>query len=420
MTSIPHTAEREALRELTFSMRHSAGQWMVPGWDGHKIADLLERVAAALEPVGEGSAPAVEPVAVMEAAEFIAHEFGAPLDSPETKAAHVAAIIALASPASPAEQAATQAEAKKEELARRLLNVAAQIEEAIRDRDHLRFPTKTANAMREAAAILAAPAAQAEPDLWKVIGELREAAREALAHDPAVGIFADHERAATLNEWADRLETTQAAFYEDVYEQCAEAIRPLVDAGKLPGSVVESVQAMVAEQAAPKAELLTREAAKKMVARFGNAAIALDKGEGTISGFVQLSNELIDAIATPSTDSGRATPKPDSALPLVADTLTEDEWLDLAERHASKDWNSDGYLNAVKAVCQDFVRTASPARAIPEQSEHLAKGTQGADLTDSQIDEALEAWFASGPVGADQKTDRTRMRAAIDAAQGKP
>ncbi|NDZ11542.1 hypothetical protein C7T35_01165 [Variovorax sp. WS11] len=61
-----------------------------------------------------------------------------------------------------------------------------------------------------------------------------------------------------------------------------------------------------AEQAAPKAEPLTREDAKKMVARFGNAAIALDKGEGTISGFVQLSNELIDALATPSTDSGRA------------------------------------------------------------------------------------------------------------------
>jgi len=39
--------------------------------------------------------------------------------------------------------------------------------------------------------------------------------------------------------------------------------------------------------------------------------------------------------------------------------------------------------------------------------------------TDEQIDEALEAWFASGPVGADQKTDRTRMRAAIAAAQGK-
>jgi hypothetical protein len=37
-------------------------------------------------------------------------------------------------------------------------------------------------------------------------------------------------------------------------------------------------------------------------------------------------------------------------------------------------------------------------------------------ITDERIDEALEAWFASGPVGMEHKTDRKRMRAAIDAA----
>lgn len=48
-------SEAKQVRELMVSMRHSAGQWMVPGWDGHKVADLLEKVAALLEPVGEGS-----------------------------------------------------------------------------------------------------------------------------------------------------------------------------------------------------------------------------------------------------------------------------------------------------------------------------------------------------------------------------
>jgi hypothetical protein len=105
----------------------------------------------------------------------------------------------------------------------------------------------------------------------------------------------------------------------------------------------------------------------------------------------------------------------DSALPLVADTLADADKQTIIQALWCADMNyeSERFAELARSL-------ASPARAIPEQSEHLAKGTQGADLTDSQIDEALEAWFASGPVGADQKTDRTRMRAAIDAAQGKP
>lgn len=39
----------EALRLLAVSMRHSAGQWMVPGWDGHKVADLLQKAESALK-----------------------------------------------------------------------------------------------------------------------------------------------------------------------------------------------------------------------------------------------------------------------------------------------------------------------------------------------------------------------------------
>lgn len=45
--------------------------------------------------------------------------------------------------------------------------------------------------------------------------------------------------------------------------------------------------------------------------------------------------------------------------PLALSTLTDDLdwWLDLAQRHANADWNSeqpDGFLNAVKALCRDF------------------------------------------------------------------
>ena len=38
-----------ALHLLAISMRHSAGQWMVPGWDGHKVSDLLEKAKAAIQ-----------------------------------------------------------------------------------------------------------------------------------------------------------------------------------------------------------------------------------------------------------------------------------------------------------------------------------------------------------------------------------
>lgn len=40
-----------------------------------------------------------------------------------------------------------------------------------------------------------------------------------------------------------------------------------------------------------------------------------------------------------------------------AAALTDDHWLDLAQRHANADWNSDkpdGFLAAVKALCEDF------------------------------------------------------------------
>lgn len=53
------------------------------------------------------------------------------------------------------------------------------------------------------------------------------------------------------------------------------------------------------------------------------------------------------------------------------DTLTVDQWLDLAQRHANADWNSDrpdGFLTAVKALCTDFANIHSaPVRDIERE-----------------------------------------------------
>ncbi|MCY1243212.1 hypothetical protein D9M72_562170 [compost metagenome] len=46
--NLPESLE-DTLRLLAASMRHSAGQWMVPGWDGHKVADLLQKAESALK-----------------------------------------------------------------------------------------------------------------------------------------------------------------------------------------------------------------------------------------------------------------------------------------------------------------------------------------------------------------------------------
>lgn len=53
-----------------------------------------------------------------------------------------------------------------------------------------------------------------------------------------------------------------------------------------------------------------------------------------------------------------AAPQPPSADAAAAPlSLSEDQWLALAERHANRDWNSDepdGFLAAVKILCADF------------------------------------------------------------------
>jgi len=62
MTTAPKLPEglEPELRLLAASMRHSAGQWMVPGWDGHKVAVLLEKAQAALQALAAEKDPECE------------------------------------------------------------------------------------------------------------------------------------------------------------------------------------------------------------------------------------------------------------------------------------------------------------------------------------------------------------------------
>lgn len=53
--------------------------------------------------------------------------------------------------------------------------------------------------------------------------------------------------------------------------------------------------------------------------------------------------------------------------PVARVSWTEDQWLDLAQSHANADWSSDqpdGYLNAVKALCNDFASHPSPPEGM--------------------------------------------------------
>lgn len=52
----------------------------------------------------------------------------------------------------------------------------------------------------------------------------------------------------------------------------------------------------------------------------------------------------------------------------LPEALTDDQWIDLAERHAMADWDSDnpdGYLNAIKAVCADYAGHVGAMQAQP-------------------------------------------------------
>ncbi|OXJ20302.1 hypothetical protein CFB39_10210 [Burkholderia sp. AU6039] len=63
-------------------------------------------------------------------------------------------------------------------------------------------------------------------------------------------------------------------------------------------------------------------------------------------------------------DAAAAPPAPASA-PVG---LNEGQWYDLASRHANADWNSDGYLTAVKAVCSDYRALLATQQPEPRAS----------------------------------------------------
>ncbi|WP_334052144.1 hypothetical protein [Burkholderia cepacia] len=56
--------------------------------------------------------------------------------------------------------------------------------------------------------------------------------------------------------------------------------------------------------------------------------------------------------------------------------LTDEQWYDLASRHANADWSGNGYLAAVKALCDDY-------RAL--LSAHLGQPEPRAEATDDWI-----------------------------------
>lgn len=77
--------------------------------------------------------------------------------------------------------------------------------------------------------------------------------------------------------------------------------------------------------------------------------------------------------------------------------LTDEQWLDLASRHANAEWNSTGYLDSIKAVCADFALLTSPrAAGLPNVIEKIAEQWDGCFFDapggcDIDIGEAIRA-----------------------------
>jgi hypothetical protein len=116
-----------------------------------------------------------------------------------------------------------------------------------------------------------------------------------------------------------------------------------------------------AEQAATQAEAPSRETLADIVC-------ATNKGLD-----FQDAMRIWKAIAAPTAPTGA---QADSALPLVADTLTDEE---IERAWWSLGTEPDGSNLAGGCTMEGWKRAVRWARAIPEQAEHLAKGTQGAD-----------------------------------------
>ena len=84
-----------------------------------------------------------------------------------------------------------------------------------------------------------------------------------------------------------------------------------------------------------------------------------------------------------------------------SDALSENEWYDLAQRHATRDWNGNGYMAAIQAVCLDFLsrygRPAGDAQPVGHVSKDSAIAHMSVNLPEG-------AGLYAAPVAA-QKAD---------------
>ena len=90
------------------------------------------------------------------------------------------------------------------------------------------------------------------------------------------------------------------------------------------------------------------------------------------------------------------TTTPTSGAADLPEALTADQWLDLAIRHANKDWNSaqpDGYANAVKALCADFAALTAQAPSQP--------GFDAGDMASAAAQGFRDGWTAAQAISAE-------------------
>lgn len=85
--------------------------------------------------------------------------------------------------------------------------------------------------------------------------------------------------------------------------------------------------------------------------------------------------------------------------------LTENEWLQLADRHSMSDWNCDkqmGYLHAVKALCTDFASIRASHGQAPAGSAEWAYSEIEARIQELMVGTAHSESMSVAQAGAVQ------------------
>ena len=128
----------------------------------------------------------------------------------------------------------------------------------------------------------------------------------------------------------------------------------------------------------------------------------------TLYGIAQAENGKLRADLEAICAGGVSAPlmrTPTSGAADLPEALTADQWLDLAIRHANKDWNSaqpDGYANAVKALCADFA-------ALTAQDPNQPGGFSAGDMASAAAQGYRDGWTAAQAISAEpaQQGDKT-------------